>query len=96
MEWSFMMRAWVLAVLLVVFPLSQAAPVSAAGYCPSQPGGKCPVQKKKTSKSRDDFSADQREKLMADARALCKKRYGSSSRVYRFDYKKWTVICTEP
>jgi hypothetical protein len=91
-----MMRAWVLAVLLVVFPLSQAAPALAAGYCPSQPGGKCPVQKKKTSKSRDDFSADQREKMMVEARQICRKRYGASSRVYKIDYKAWRVICTEP
>ena len=61
------MRALVLALLLL-FPLTQAAPVSAAGYCPSQPGGKCPTQKKKISKSRDDFTAKQREEMMEEAR----------------------------
>lgn len=89
------MRALVLALLLL-FPLTQAAPVSAAGYCPSQPGGKCPIQKKKISKSRDDFTAKQREEMMEEARKICRKNYGAGSRVWKLDYKAWRVTCTEP
>jgi hypothetical protein len=66
-----------------------------AGYCPGQPGGKCPTPKK-TSKSRKDFTPEQRKKIMEDARQVCIKAYGASSSVYRFDYKKWRVICYRP
>ena len=68
---------------------------SYAGYCPGQPGGKCPTPKK-ISKSRNDFTPEQREKIMANARQVCVKAYGASSTVYRFDYKKWRVICYRP
>lgn len=68
---------------------------SDAGYCPGQPGGKCPT-KKKVSKSRKDFTPEQRKKIMEDARQVCIKKYGASSSVYRFDYSRWTVICNTP
>lgn len=67
----------------------------AVGSCPNQKNGKCP-QPKKISKSRSDFTPEQREKLLEDARKLCKKKYGATSRVHYLDYKKWTVTCTEP
>lgn len=51
--------------------------------------------KKKISKKRSDFTPEQREKLMEEARKICKKKYGATSTVYRLDYKKWIVICTE-
>lgn len=51
--------------------------------------------KKKITHKRSDFTAEQREKMMEEARKICKKRYGSSSRVYKIDYYKWIVICTE-
>ncbi len=68
---------------------------SSAGYCPGQPGGKCPTPKK-PSKSRNDFTSEQRQKIMEQARQVCVKAYGASSTVYRFDYKKWRVICYRP
>jgi hypothetical protein len=68
---------------------------SSAGYCPGQPGGKCPTPKK-ISKSREDFTPEQRKKIMEDARQVCIRAYGASSTVYRFDYKKWRVICYRP
>lgn len=90
------MRALLLAGLLLAFPLQQAMPVWAEGYCPSQPGGKCPSpKKKKVTRSRDDFTADQRERLMEEARKICIKRYGAGSRVWKLDYKAWRVTCTE-
>lgn len=51
--------------------------------------------KGKISHKRSDFTPKQREKMMEEARKLCKKRYGASSTVYKFDYYKWMVICNE-
>ena len=51
--------------------------------------------KKKISKKRSDFTPEQRKKLMEEARKICKKNYGAASTVYRLDYYKWIVICTE-
>jgi len=68
---------------------------AAAGYCPGRPGGKCPVEKKR-SRSRSDFTPAQRQKIMEEARQVCIRNYGASSSVYRFDYRKWQVICNTP
>jgi hypothetical protein len=51
--------------------------------------------KGKISHKRSDFTPQQRAKMMEEARKLCKKRYGASSTVYKFDYYKWMVICNE-
>jgi hypothetical protein len=51
--------------------------------------------KGKISHKRSDFTAKQREKMMEEARKLCKKRYGAASTVYKLDYYKWKVICYE-
>ena len=52
--------------------------------------------KKKVTRKRTDFTAAQRMKLLEEARKVCVKRYGATSRVYKLDYSKWRVICTEP
>ena len=36
------------------------------------------------------------EALMEQARKICVKKYGATSRVYQLDYKKWRVVCTTP
>ena len=93
------MRFAVLMFLLASVPpalIASSPPAEASGYCPGQKSGKCPQKKKTPGKSRDDFTAAQREKLMERARDICKKRYGSTSRVYKIDYRKWMVFCTEP
>jgi hypothetical protein len=51
---------------------------------------------KKTTRKKTDFTAAQRVKLLEEARQVCVKRYGAGSRVYKFDYSKWRVTCTEP
>ena len=51
---------------------------------------------KKITRKRTDFTAAQRMKLLEGARQVCVKRYGATSRVYKFDYSKWRVTCTEP
>jgi len=53
------------------------------------------TKKKKKSYKRSDFTAEQREKLMEEARKICRKRYGSAAQVYRIDYARWMVICIE-
>ena len=47
-------------------------------------------------KGRDAYTPAQREKFMAEARELCRKKYGAPSRVYRIDYKKNMVWCEPP
>ena len=89
------MRGIVLTLLLIAFSIGDVASVNAAGYCPSQQNGKCPTPRK-ISKKRSDYSEQQREKFMEQARGICRKKYGASSRVYKLDYAKWTVICTQP
>jgi hypothetical protein len=66
-----------------------------AGYCAGRLGGKCPTPKK-ISKSRSDFTSEQRKKLLEEARQVCIRKYGASSSVYSLDYKKWRVICRTP
>lgn len=83
-----------LSLLLLMLPHSVANNDAVAGYCPGMKGGKCPTQKKIT-RSRTDFTAAQRAKMMEEARQICKKKYGSASTVYKLDYFKWRVICNE-
>ena len=52
--------------------------------------------KKKVTKGRNDYTAEQREKFLAEARKICVKKYGATSRVHHIDYKKKLVWCTEP
>jgi hypothetical protein len=51
---------------------------------------------KKKVKSRDDYSAAERAKIMDYARKLCRKKYGASSTVYRLDYRMKRVTCAPP
>ena len=70
-------------------------PVHADGNCPSQKNGKCPQANKVTHK-RSQYTEAQRAKLMEEARAICTKKFGASSRVHHLDYYNWKVWCTEP
>ena len=93
------MRKMSLCLLTFLFVFSVGLPNDgawAAGSCPSSKNGKCPVQKKKITHKRSDFTAAQRAKMMEEARKICKKRFGAPSRVYKIDYVKWRVVCTEP
>ena len=51
---------------------------------------------KKKPVKRSDFTAAQREKITEYARALCKKKFGASARIYRIDYGKQKVWCRPP
>ena len=47
-------------------------------------------------KGRDQYTAEQRQKILERAREICRKNYGAPSTVYRFDYKRNTVWCVPP
>jgi hypothetical protein len=79
------------ALLMPVVPLSEAA-----GYCPSRPGGKCPEKRKADGKARSEFTAEQRQKILEEARLVCIRAYGASSSVYKYEWKKRRVICNTP
>jgi hypothetical protein len=79
-----------LVVVLIGAPLNRAE----AGYCPRSKSGKCPAQRT-ISHKQSEFSAQKRAKLMDEARKVCKRKYGAASTVYKLDYFKWRVICSE-
>lgn len=79
-------------VLPSPMPVSKAF---AIGACPGQKNGKCP-QTKKPTKSRSDYTAEERAKHLEEARKICKAKFGAPSRVHHMDYKKGMVYCTEP
>jgi hypothetical protein len=77
--------------------ISESIPAAqAVGYCPSNPGGKCPNKRNSDGKSRDQFTPEQRKKILEEARQLCIRSYGASSGVYRYEWKKRRVICNTP
>ena len=49
----------------------------------------------KITHKRADFTPGQRAKMMENARKLCRKRYGATATVYKVNYYKWRVICTD-
>ncbi len=86
-----------LAVLPLAFMLTVgvASSGSAAGTCPSSKNGKCPPKVSKHA-SRNQFTAEQREKMALEFRKLCKKKYGALFRLVKVDYYKRRFICSEP
>lgn len=91
------MRGLIVGTALAVAVSSFWNPQSeAAGYCPGYEGGKCPEKSKAKAKGRSEYTAEQRKQILKDAREVCIKKYGASSTIYRFDWKKWTVICNTP
>ena len=91
-----MLRISIALLLSAALLLPVVPPSEAAGYCPSRPGGKCPDKRKTTGKSRSEFTAEQRKQILEDARQVCIRKYGASSSVYKFDWKKWQVTCNTP
>jgi hypothetical protein len=83
-----------LFIFIFILPVAMPHHNAMAGYCPSSKSGKCPVNKKLSHK-REDFTTEQRAKMMEEARRICKKAYGAGSTVYQLDYYKWKVICKE-
>ncbi len=48
------------------------------------------------ARSREEYTSAEREKILEGVRQQCVKRYGATSRVYRINYHKRSVLCTEP
>jgi hypothetical protein len=82
-------------------------PTLAQNACRHYPNGKCPPPKPHSTKpvkrtpakakpsySREDFTPQQRELFLEHARQLCKKKFGAEANVYRLDYSKMLVTCT--
>ena len=55
---------------------------------------KKPEKKKAKKKGRNDYTAEERKKIMERARKVCRDSQGAPSRVYRIDYQKQVVYCT--
>lgn len=51
------------------------------------------AKKKGGLKNRSSYTPAQREKILANARKLCRKTYGAPASVYRIDYATNTVWC---
>lgn len=47
-------------------------------------------------KSREQYTAAEREKIMERAREICRKFQGAPSQVYKIDYATSKVWCTPP
>jgi hypothetical protein len=57
------------------------------------------TQKKKDSspgKGRSGYSAEERKRIMENARKVCREKTGASATVYRIDYQKMRVWCMPP
>ena len=78
------MKKFAFVCLLLMFAVS---PLSFAAQAKT-------VAKKHDSRSQ--FTVQQREKMAAKFRELCKKKYGAPSRLYKIDYYKRQYVCTEP
>jgi hypothetical protein len=88
-----------LTIFFVVSSVQQHGLIGAAhsaGYCPGQPGGKCPPNKKPKGLKRSDYSPEERKQILENARQVCIKEYGAGSSIHRFDWSRNTVICKIP
>jgi len=79
--------------LALVISVSLAAPV--ALQTSDTAWAASTKKKKSTTRQRSDYTPEQREKMMEEARQICKKRFGAGARVYRIDYAKMMVWCLE-
>ncbi len=52
------------------------------------------AKKKGGLKNRSAYTAEQRQKILENARKLCRKKYGAPANVYRIDYAANKVWCT--
>ena len=57
---------------------------------------KKPEKVKAKKKGRNDYTAEERKKIMERARKVCRDNQGAPSRVYRIDYQRQLVYCTPP
>jgi hypothetical protein len=86
-----MIRLVLLALALVI-----AAPTFTPPPAEAQTQKKAEKKKSKVKKGRNDYTAEERAKIMEHARQVCRKSQGAPSTVYRIDYRKMVVYCRTP
>ena len=93
-----MIRLSLLAVALAfsAVTLEAAFAPSAEAQTHKQAEKKKPEKKKAKKKGRNDYTAEERKKIMERARKVCRDNEGAPSRVYRIDYQKQLVYCMPP
>lgn len=82
--------------LRVALAAAIAAPLAAAPVSFLTDSAEAATTKKKKKKrgyNRSDFTPEQRERIMENARKTCKKQFGNAARVYRLDYARNTIWC---
>lgn len=93
------MNRVLLLVLALVFSLvtvGAALAPSAEAQTQKKAEKKKPEKKKAKKKGRNDYTAEERKKIMERAREVCRNYEGAPSKVYRIDYQKMVVYCTPP
>lgn len=50
---------------------------------------------KKALKNRSQYTPEQREKILEEARRGCKKKFGAAAQLYRVDYATGRIWCTQ-
>lgn len=86
-----------LCLALLVMPATAASKCSGS-KCASQKAASTTHKKAApaTHKGVNDYTPEQRAKIMERAREVCRQHHGSPSRVYRVDYKRMRVWCLPP
>jgi hypothetical protein len=84
-----------LSLFALAFALAVSLVTVTPGIAPSAAAAekKKPEKKKAKKKGRNDYTAEERKKIMDRARQVCRESEGAPSRVYRIDYKKMVVYC---
>ena len=87
-----------LSLLALAFAIGFSLVTVAPGFAPSAEAAekKKPEKKKAKKKGRNDYTAEERKKIMERARKVCRDSQGAPSTVYRIDYQKMVVYCTTP
>ena len=73
-----------LTAVFAVSPVMQDYAVEAAATKKKQGG----------LKNRSAYTAEQRQKILEEARKICRKRYGAPANVYRIDYASNKIWCS--
>ena len=92
-----MIRLTLLALALVIAEPSFS--LSIADAAEPQKKNQKKVQKKKdksSGKGRDGYTAEERKRILENARRVCREKSGASSTVCSIDYKKMRVLCMPP
>ena len=73
--------------------VQQVAPIPEKGVTPSAALSNLPVS---DASAKQDFQKPDNSALLAEARNICIKKYGSAAEVDHIDDKTWEVVCKKP